>query len=62
MLIQLLKSLGYCAAIIVLAKIAPRLLDKILSIKKKELLLLIFFGLVLIITSVGKLFRRIRSA
>ena len=55
MLVQWLKSLGFCAAILVLAKIAPKVLEKILSIQKKELLLLVFFGLVLIITSIGKL-------
>jgi CPA2 family monovalent cation:H+ antiporter-2 len=55
-LVQLAKSLVFCGAILLFARFAPRVIDRILSIKKRELLLLVFFGLVLIVTAVGKLF------
>ncbi len=53
-LIRLAVSLGFCAALVLAAKIAKPLLDKIVNIRKKELLLLLFFGLVLLVTSIGK--------
>jgi len=53
-LLQLLISIVFCGAILFVAKKASRFLDKILSIRKKELLLLTFFGLVLLITAAGK--------
>ncbi len=56
MLLQLGKSLFFCAAILVFAKTGKPLLDKLLNIKKAELLLLVFFGLVLLVTAVGEVF------
>ncbi len=53
--IQLLTSILFCGAILLISRKATGLLDKVLNIKKKELLLLVFFGLVLLITSAGKL-------
>ena len=56
MLLQLVKSIFFCAAIVLFPKYGKRLLDRLLNIKKTELLLLVFFGLVLLVTSVGELF------
>lgn len=52
---HLLISLAFCGGLLFIAQRLPGILDKILSIKKKELLLLIFFGSVLLITSLGKI-------
>jgi CPA2 family monovalent cation:H+ antiporter-2 len=54
-LLQLGVSLAFCALLVVAAKKASWLLEKIVSIRKKELLLLVFFGVVLLVTSLGKL-------
>ena len=54
-LVQILISILFCGTIIFIAKKAHRFLDKILAIKNKELLLLIFFGVVLLLTSIGKI-------
>jgi CPA2 family monovalent cation:H+ antiporter-2 len=56
MLLQVGKSLMFCAIIIIVPKLRKRLLDRVVNIKKPELLLLIFFGLVLLVTSLGELF------
>jgi CPA2 family monovalent cation:H+ antiporter-2 len=56
MFFQLGKSLIFCAVIVVLSRTAKKALDKLVNIKKGELLLIIFFALVLLITSVGELF------
>ena len=54
-LIQLGKSLLFCAVLLLIGKKFPRLPDKLLGFKKRELLLLVFFGLVLLVTAMGKL-------
>jgi len=53
-LTRLAASLGFCGILLLAAKKATWLLDKIVNIRKKELLLLLFFGLVLLVTSLGK--------
>jgi predicted Kef-type K+ transport protein len=53
-LVRLLISLAFCGALLLIARKATWLMDKIVNIKKKELLLLVFFGVVLLVTSVGK--------
>jgi CPA2 family monovalent cation:H+ antiporter-2 len=55
MLIQLGKSFAFCGGLLFVAKVLPHWLDKLLTVNKKELLILMFFSLVLITTSVGKL-------
>ena len=54
-LIQLGKSFAFCGGLLLIANKLPHWLDKILTVNKKELLILMFFSLVLITTSVGKL-------
>jgi Kef-type K+ transport system membrane component KefB len=54
MLTQLLKSLLYCAVVVLFAIAGKRLLNRILNIRKSELLLIVFFGLVLLVTSIGE--------
>lgn len=56
MLLRLGKSVLFCAAIVFFAKYGRRVLDRLLNIAKAELLLLVFFGLVLLVTSLGDLF------
>lgn len=56
MALQLGKSLFFCAAILVFSKVGKRALDKLVNINKPELLLIIFFALVLMVTSLGELF------
>ena len=53
---ELGKAITYCAAILLFAKYGRGLLGRLLNIYKSELLLLVFFGLVLLITAVGQLF------
>lgn len=53
-LLQLGVSLAFCAILVLAAKKGARLLEKVVSIQKKELLLLVFFGIVLLVTSLGK--------
>ncbi len=55
-LLQLGKALLYCAAILLFAKYGKGFLSRVLNIKKSELLLLVFFGLVLLVTAVGQFF------
>ena len=56
MLIQLGKSILFCSVIVVFSIIGKKSLNRILNIRKSELLLLIFFGMILLITSLGELF------
>lgn len=53
-LMKLGKAAAYCGALLILVKTSPRFLDKILGIKRKELLLLTFFGIVLLVTALGE--------
>jgi CPA2 family monovalent cation:H+ antiporter-2 len=54
MLVQLGKSLLVCAVIFLFARTGKHLLNRILNIRKAELLLIVFFGLVLLVTSLGE--------
>jgi len=56
MLIQLGKSILFCSVIILFSAVGRKLLERILNIKKSELLLLVFFGMVLLVTSLGEWF------
>lgn len=56
MLVQLGKSVLFCSVIVVFSIVGRRFLNRILNIQKSELLLLLFFGMVLLITSLGELF------
>lgn len=54
MFTQLGKSILFCAAIVAFSILGKNLLNRILNIQKSELLLLLFFGMVLLVTSVGE--------
>ena len=56
MLAQLGKSVLFCSIIVVFSIVGKRFLNRILNIQKSELLLLLFFGMVLLITSLGEMF------
>ncbi len=45
----------FCAALILLAKFKPAFLDRILGFKRRELLMVTFFGMVLLVTGLGEL-------
>ena len=49
------KAGAFCAALVVLAKLKPRFLDTLLGCKRRELLLVTFFGIVLLVTGLGEL-------
>lgn len=49
------KAAVFCAVMILLAKFKPSFLDKLLGFKRKELLMVTFFGLVLLVTALGEL-------
>jgi CPA2 family monovalent cation:H+ antiporter-2 len=49
------KAAGFCAALILLARFKPPFLDKILGFKRRELLMVTFFGIVLLVTALGEL-------
>ncbi len=53
--IDLFKALAFCAFMIFVAKIRPKFLDKMLGVRRKELLMVTFFGLVLLVTALGEL-------
>ncbi len=49
------KAAAFCAVLIVLAKFKPPFLDKMLGFKRRELLMVTFFGIVLLVTALGEL-------
>ena len=49
------KALLFCAVMIVLARLKPKFLDVILGFKRRELLMVTFFGIVLFVTALGEL-------
>jgi CPA2 family monovalent cation:H+ antiporter-2 len=49
------QAAGVCAALILLARFKPPFLDKILGFKRRELLMVTFFGIVLLVTALGEL-------
>ncbi len=56
MLTQLGKSILFCVGIVAFSIYGKKILNRILNIQKAELLLLVFFGVTLLITSLGELF------
>jgi Kef-type K+ transport system membrane component KefB len=52
--LQVGRAVLFCAVLLLLAKLSPALIDKILGIRRKELLLLAFFGIVLLVTALSE--------
>ena len=49
------KAAFFCGALIMLAKLKPPFLDKMLAFRRRELLMVTFFGIVLFVTALGEL-------
>lgn len=52
--IELVKAGLFCGVLIALAAFKPAFMDKLLGIRRKELLMVTFFGIVLLVTALGE--------